>query len=181
MQSFIISLNHDEYIIYSNTKENCLVSTLKYLNSHGFVILCMKRTARGNSHDENWQDEYTVINNGDSFSDYFKKVSERKQELYLDKPIINQIETLTDSYIMTWCKPFERYSGEESCRYIYARRGQEMRVYELREVYPEQIEIASYKQLPIWSKNINVRFLKITRVNNNTILEKCGSILKRKR
>lgn len=134
--NFIIPLNFmGSHIAVSDTKEHCFVTALKYLQKDGFIIHGLKKTASGNSHDENFQDKYTVVGDGGAFADFFDKESKRETVLYVDSPIIERISTLSEEEMERWSKPFAAYSGEEENRYIYAVQGDKRYSFETRMTY----------------------------------------------
>lgn len=156
-------------IVCSDTKENCFIQLLRYLTNHDYTIYGMRRTARGNSHDENWQHEYTVINGGGPFADKFQEASEQGGNCYYDKPSIVRMDTLSDEYMKEWSKPFEYYSGEESNRYIYVDdEFGKTYIYETSNVFAKPIDKMSHKQEMDWMRNIlGVWFLKAMRMEED--------------
>lgn len=76
MDDFVIKLNYTgSFVVCSDTKEHCYVSFLQYLKNHGYNIEGLKKTAEGNSHDENRQDYYTIIGPDGPFAELFANVS----------------------------------------------------------------------------------------------------------
>ena len=123
MKDYIIFLGiNGSHIAVSENRQHCFVTALQYLTNYGFTIHGLKKIACGNSHDEDWQDKYTVIKDGGSFAEFFNKESQRKAVLYSDKPIMEYIDNLSIDEMEKWSQYFENYSGEESFRYIYASR-----------------------------------------------------------
>ena len=78
MDAFIIPLSIYSFVSVNDSKEYCLISSLKYLQKDGYTILGMKKTACGNNHDENQQDHYTIISDGGIFANFFNKEKECK-------------------------------------------------------------------------------------------------------
>ncbi len=156
-------------IVCSDTKENCFIQLLRYLTSYGYTIYGMKRTARGNSHDECWQDEYTVVNGGGPFADKFQEVSEQTGSIYYMKPAIVRMGTLSDEYMKEWSKPFEYYSGEESNRYIYVvDEFGKTYIYETSTIFAEPIDkMPRNKKMDGMRNILGVWFLKATRTEDD--------------
>ncbi len=123
MEDYIILLDFkNTFIAVSENRQHCYVTALQYLTSCRFTICGLKKIARGNSHDEDWQDKYTVIKDGGSFAEFFNKESQRKAVLYSDKPIMEYIDNLSIDEMEKWSQYFENFSGEAGWRYIYASK-----------------------------------------------------------
>ena len=85
-----------------------------------YVVNGLVRESRGNFHTESWQQEVTIINGGGVWKDELDKYRERKDELFVAKPIIiyrNDIDQ------QEWCKTYEECCGEETTgRLIYCSK-----------------------------------------------------------
>jgi hypothetical protein len=162
MEAFIIPLSIYSFVSVNDSKEHCLISALKYLQKDGYTILGMKKTARGNSHDESWQDHYTVIDDGGIFADFFNKEKERKSSLYVDVPIIKYIDNLSEEEMERWSKPYEAYSGEETYRYIYAMEKNKKYIFEVKEVFIKKENKCSDEEWRNWELRKQIHTIKVS-------------------
>lgn len=165
MKDIVINLNDfKSFIVCSDTKENCYVQLLRYLIHHNHTIYGLKKTACGNSHDEKWQDEYTVINDGGLFKDKFLEISKRESSLYIEKPSIVYIDALTQGCMKEWSKPFTNGNGEEHFRYIYFsdKDSNKPYIYKVKNVYAHPIDKLSHEQWKEWYKKSSMCFLEVT-------------------
>ena len=162
-EEYIVPLDFiGSHVSVNNTKEHCLVSSLRYLQKHGFTIHGLKKTARGNSHDENWQDKYSVIGDGGPFANTFKDASEQKKVLYVDSPIVEHLDSLTDEAMQEWSQPFQYYSGEEEHRYIYATRdNKEMYVFDASSVFIQTADKSWEYEKTEWGLRKEIYTLKV--------------------
>ena len=166
MDDFVIQLDYaGSFVVCSDTKEHGYVSLLQYLENHGYNIEGLKKTAEGNSHDENRQDYYTIIGSDGPFTELFENVSKQQSSLYVDSPIIERIDVLTDEYISRWSLPFAGYSGEEDRRYVYVQKAEQPYIYAVERVFPKPVENMPHEHERIWAWNtLGMTFLKATRV-----------------
>jgi len=160
-----------EITAVSSSKEGCLAALLKYMLKEGIDIQVLKKTARGNSHDENWQDLYTVVGDAPYYADILADIKDQTGGLYVDKPIIETVDALNDDAITKWVKPFEYYSGEEKDRYIYAVVNGERCVYRIREAFPESPTLSAYQECCNWRPELNIRVVMAKRLESEMTLE----------
>lgn len=122
MEEFGFKIENNGFCYISDSKEHCYQQLIKFLQENYIRIYGLKKTARGNSHDENWHSLYTFINGDNPFSEVIEKVKSSKAEPYVDAPTVEFIDKLSEEEIKKWSKSYSRYSGEESVRLIYATK-----------------------------------------------------------
>ncbi len=77
------------------------------------------RESRGNSHDADWQEEVTIIDNGGAWKQELDEYRNKKASTFVAKPIIITQNALTKDLIESWAYEYDlSYNGEES-RSIY--------------------------------------------------------------
>lgn len=115
----------EEYKCMSNSKQECYQEMIKFLQEHGFKIYGLSKTSRGNSHDENWHTLYTFLSNENPFSEFIEVKKNSKGGPYEDAPTVEFIDELSEDEIKKWSGKYERYSGEENVRNLYAVKNEE--------------------------------------------------------
>ncbi len=159
---FIVPLNiTGSHIVISDTKESCFVCSLQYLQKDGFMILGLKKTAEGNSHDENWQDKYTVIGDGGDFKALFERENSRLTGIYEDSPIVEHIESLTEEEMLRWSLPYAACNGESQHRYIYAVRDAKKYIFETESEYIQTPDKTRNYDRIEWGLRNTIRTLKV--------------------
>jgi len=127
------------FVFISDTKEHCYQQLIKFLQKHYIKIYGLKKTARGNSHDENWHSLYTFIDGDNPFSEVIEEVKSSKGEAYVDAPTVEFIDELSDEEIEKWSKEYSGYSGEEDSRILYAMRyGKEKCIIRISQTFPHK-------------------------------------------
>jgi len=95
IKDFVIRMYSDNILTAAESKERCYVNLLTYLKRIGYSICGCRKTKEGNSHDDDWQDCYTVVGDGGPFKGMFEKVKQRMASTYECKPALEHIEALT--------------------------------------------------------------------------------------
>ena len=106
-------------ISLADNYEICYVSLLTYLLNIGFDIQMLKKTSRGDSHDASWRSWYTIVNGAPDYQKEVEQIHSDKGDLYVNEPIIENIETIDESFLRKWAEYFAEYVYEEVERYIF--------------------------------------------------------------
>ena len=99
----------------------------RYYYIYAFVTFLAKnykingliRESRGNSHDADWQEEVTIIDNGGAWKQELDEYRNKKASLYVSKPIIITQEVLSKDLLEKWAKEYNLSCNGEESRSIY--------------------------------------------------------------
>lgn len=99
--------------------ERYYISALVTYIARTLHIEGLLRESKGNGHDASWQKEIIVCNGGGSWKEEFDKYRIEEGGLYVYKPIVKDVEKITDELIENWAQSYDlSFDGEEP-RHIY--------------------------------------------------------------
>ena len=159
-KDFVIKISYNILLAVAGTKERCYANLFTYIKKDGYTVCGCQKAWRGDSHDDNKQDCYTVVGDGSPFSYMFNKIKQQKGSTYENKPAIENIETFTEEKMERWCKPYPNHV-EENSRNVYAVNGKNIVCFRIKEAYPFRPDAPNpntYKWLE-WTNSLGLVFL----------------------